>query len=381
MQMTSVQNGHILIVDDEITNRDLLERILVQQGYTVSLAGGGQQALELLSIKSYDLVLLDIMMPEVDGLEVLKETRKLYSMTELPIIMVTALDQGEHVANALSLGANDYVSKPFDKKILLARVKTQTSLAQAYNKAAVLAEDVSRRNKLLLKLFGRYVTDEVAKNLLESPSAAKMGGELQKVAVLFADIRDFTEISEHLPPGRVVEMLNNFFDVMIDIVRKYRGTVDKLIGDEVLATFGTTQERPDDTERALACALEMQLSMVKVNERNLASGLPELKMGIGINTGDVLVGNIGSEKHSNYSVIGKHVNLAARIQACAAGNEIMISESAFLDGGLEVWVDSKREFIPKGIDHPIIIYRLSGMGGRYPLSLEPNVPEMSHYGA
>jgi adenylate cyclase len=230
-------------------------------------------------------------------------------------------------------------------------------------------------------MFGRYVTDEVAKNLLESPTASRMGGELQKVAVLFADIRNFTEISAHLPPGRVVEMLNNFFDLMIDVIRKYRGTVDKLIGDEVLATFGTTQERPDDTERALACALEMQLAMDQVNARNQASGLPALEIGIGINTGDVMVGNIGSEKHSNYSVIGKHVNLAARIQACAAGNEIMISESAFLDGGLEVWVDGKREFTPKGLDHAIIVYRLSGLGGRYQLSLDRNVPEISSFSA
>ena len=381
--MTSVQNnkGHILVVDDEITNRDLLERMLVRQGYTVSLASCGKQAQELIKVNPYDLVLLDIMMPEVDGIAVLKEARKLFSMTELPIIMESALDQSDQVANALTLGANDYVTKPFDRKILFARVKTQTALAQSYNKATSLAEDVSRRNQLLLKMFGRYVTDEVVKNLMESPSAAKMGGEIQKVAVLFADIRNFTEISEHLPPGRVVEMLNNFFDVMIDVIRKYRGTVDKLIGDEVLATFGTTKVRHDDTERALACALEMQLAMKAVNERNRASELPELKIGIGINTGDVMVGNIGSEKHSNYSVIGKHVNLAARIQSCAAGDEIMISESAFLGGGLEVWVDSKREFTPKGIDHPIIVYRLSGLGGRYNLSLTPDVPEISSYSA
>lgn len=381
--MTSIENthGHILVVDDEITNRDILQRMLVRQGYSVSLASGGRQAQELIRLNAYDLVLLDIMMPEMDGIAVLKAARQQFSMTELPIIMATALDETDQVANALSLGANDYLTKPFNKKILLARVNTQTALAQAYNKAIHLAEDVSRRNKLLLKLFGRYVTDEVAKNLLESPSATKMGGELQKVAVLFADIRNFTEISEHLPPGRVVEMLNNFFDVMIDVIRKYRGTVDKLIGDEVLATFGTTMERPDDTERALACALEMQLGMEAVNARNRASDLPELKMGIGINTGDVMVGNIGSEKHSNYSVIGKHVNLAARIQGCAAGDEIMISESAFLGGGLEVWVDSKREFTPKGIDHPIIVYRLSGLGGRYQLSLERNVPEISAYSA
>jgi class 3 adenylate cyclase/CheY-like chemotaxis protein len=379
--MTTVHNGHILIVDDEITNRDLLERMLTRQGYTVSLACDGHQALELIKVNTFDLVLLDIMMPEIDGIGVLKAARELYSMTELPIIMATALDQSDQVASALALGANDYITKPFDKKVLLARVKTQTALAQSYNNATNLARDVSQRNQLLLKLFGRYVTDEVAKNLLESPSAAKMGGELQKVTVLFADLRNFTEIAEHLPPGRVVEMLNNFFDVMIDVIRKYRGTVDKLIGDEVLATFGATRERDDDTERALACALEMQLAMDTVNERNQASGLPELKMGIGINTGDVMVGNIGSEKHSNYSVIGKHVNLAARIQACAAGDEIMISESAFLDGGLEVWVDSKRQFTPKGIDHPIVVYRLSGIGGRYQLSLEQEVPEISSFSA
>jgi CheY-like chemotaxis protein len=114
--MTAKQNGHILIVDDEFTNRDLLQLMLARQGYHVSLASGGEQALELIKVQSFDLVLLDIMMPDVDGIAVLKAARQLYSMTELPIIMATALDQNDQVATCLSLGANDYITKPFTKR-------------------------------------------------------------------------------------------------------------------------------------------------------------------------------------------------------------------------------------------------------------------------
>lgn len=375
--MQPKKNSQILVVDDEPFNRDLLRRCLSKQGYNVTEADGGKQALELIGSTHFDLVLLDVMMPDIDGIQVLTTIRKSFSMTELPVIMVTALNDSKDIAEALNLGANDYITKPVDRTVLLARVQTQTALVHAYDQVTTLAQDVSRRNKFLLKMLGRYVTDEVTENILHSPSASEVGGKLQKVTILFADLRSFTEISDHMPPDRVAAMLNNFFDEMIEVIRKYRGTIDKIIGDGILATFGATKERSSDAERALACAIEMQLAMSKVNTRNQEDNLPIIEMGIGINTGEVMVGNIGSEKYASFSVTGKHVNLAARIESYARGNEILVSK-AVLDSTMDdIWVENEREIHPKGIDHPVVVYNLSGIGGKYRVSLDRGNPDDS----
>lgn len=361
---------HILAVDDDALNRDVIERIVARKGHKVTLASGGEEALQKIKEESFDLVLLDIMMPDIDGVAVLKAIRQNYSMSALPVIMVSALDDSDKVVELLDLGANDYVTKPIDVPVLQARVKTQLSVVTAHNKINALSEDVRRRNKLLLNLFGRYVTDDVARNLVASPNASLIGSELEEVTLLFVDIREFSEVSERLSPEKVMAMLNNFYDVMIDVVQKFHGTIDKLMGDEMLVTFGVPKTREDDIERALACALSMQLAVVDVNERNVAQRLPEISVGIGVNTGEVMVGNVGSSKHVSYSVVGKEVSLTASIEAQAEGGEILISESTFMGGGLKVWIDGKRELRPKGFSHGIMAYRLTGIEGKYNLSLQ-----------
>lgn len=356
--MAVSRHNHILVVDDVFMNRDLLSRLLSRDGYTVTVASGGKEALALIQNQHFDMVLLDIMMPDVDGMEVLDVIRKQHSTTDLPVIMVTALNDSRQITQALDRGANDYLTKPIDKSVLIARV-------HSHQKMTSQAHDTGERNTLLQKLLGRYVSDEVSQRLLESPEAARLGGKIQKVTIVFTDLRDFTHLTKDMPPDRVASMLNNYFGEMIEIIRKYHGTVDKLIGDGMLATFGAPRQRARDTERALASALEMQMAMPRVNSCNEADGLPALTMGIGINTGDVLVGNIGSDKHASFSVIGSHVNLAARIQSFANGNEILISESTLSDVGPQVRVDKKLEIQPKGLDHKVTVYRLTGLDGKY----------------
>jgi class 3 adenylate cyclase len=363
---------NILAVDDDALNRGVIERIVSRKGHTVTLASGGKEALQKIKDGSFDLVLLDIMMPDVDGVDVLREIRQHHSMSALPVIMVSALDDSDKVVELLELGANDYVTKPIDAKVLQARVKTQLNVVISHKKIHNLSEDAKRRNKLLLSLFGRYVTEDVARNLVSSPRASKIGSQLEEVTLLFADIRGFSDATERLAPEKVVILLNNFYDVMIDVVEKFNGTIDKLMGDEMLVTFGVPKTRDDDIERALACALSMQLAMAEVNERNKAQRLPEVQLGIGVNTGEVMVGNVGSEKHASYSVVGKEVNLAASLEAHAKGGEILISEATFMGGGLEVWIDGKRELHPKGFGYGVMAYRLTGMDSKYKLSLNPN---------
>jgi adenylate cyclase len=360
---------NILAVDDDALNRGVIERIVKRKGHNVTLASGGKEAVEKVNEAAFDLVLLDIMMPDIDGVEVLKKIRDKFSMSELPVIMVSALDDSDKVVELLDLGANDYVTKPIDAKVLQARVKSQLSVAIAHKKISALNEDAKRRNKLLLNLFGRYVTEDVARNLVSHPRNSKIGSELEEVTLLFANIRGFSDATERLSPEKALQALNNYYDVMIDVVQKFNGTIDKLMGDEMLITFGVPRTREDDIERALACALSMQLAMADVNERNQVQRLPEMQLGIGVNTGEVMVGNVGSDKHASFSVVGKEVNLAASIEAHAEGGEILISEATFMGGGLKVWIEGKRELHPKGFGHGVMTYRLTGMDGKYKLSL------------
>ena len=363
------KTGHILAVDDEPLNRGVIERIVSRKGYDISLASSGKEALDKILSGEFDLVLLDIMMPEIDGVEVLKRIRHQFDMSELPVIMVTALDDSEKIVELLEAGANDYVTKPIDAKVLQARIKTQIDIAQSHKKIAALSEDARRRNKLLLNLFGRYVSSDVVHNLVSSPRASRIGSEKQQVSMLFADIREFSNITSRLSPEDSVTMLNNFYDVMIDVVGQYKGTIDKLMGDELLVTFGVPRSRDDDTERSLGCALAMQLAVPEVNKRNKEKRLPEIQIGIGVHCGEVMVGNVGSEKHASFSVIGQEVNLTSSIEASAEAGEILISEETFMGGGLKVWVDGKRELHPKGFKHGIMVYRLTGMDGKYKLNL------------
>ncbi len=363
------KSGNILAVDDDALNRGVIERIITRNGHKVTLASDGKEALHKIRRGTFDLVLLDVMMPGIDGSEVLREIRHHHSMSDLPVIMVSALSDSDKVVELLELGANDYVTKPIDAKVLQARVKTQLDVVSANKKVFALSEDAKRRNKLLLNLFGRYVTEDVVRNLVASPEGGKIGSDLKEVTLLFANIRGFSSVTEHLSPEHVLTVLNNYYDEMIGVVDKFKGTIDKLMGDEMLVTFGVPKARAGDAERALACALSMQLAMHDVNERNRSQGLPELQLGIGVNTGEVMVGNVGSDKHASFSVVGKEVNLTASIETHAKGGEILISEATFMGGELQVWTDGKRELRPNGFSHGIMVYRLTGMSGKYKLSL------------
>ncbi|MFB2979104.1 CHASE2 domain-containing protein [Microseira sp. BLCC-F43] len=213
------------------------------------------------------------------------------------------------------------------------------------------------------KTFGRYLTDEVVANLLDSPAGFKLGGERKKVTILMSDLRGFSAISERLSPETVVSMLNIYLGVMVDIITSYQGTIDAFIGDGILVIFGAPTQREDDAERAVACAVAMQLAMDSVNEKNTSLCLPKLAMGIGLNTGEAVVGNIGSQKHAKYSVIGSHVNLAARIESYTVGGQILISESTLKDVGYILKIDKQIQVQPKGFHEPIPLYDVAGIGG------------------
>ncbi len=366
--MTTAQ-GSLLVVDDNPDNRDMLSRRLTRRGYTVAVAEDGHQALEICDAQPFDLVLLDIMMPGMSGLEVLKILRQRYSVSDLPVIMATAKDQSSDIVDALQLGANDYVTKPLDFPVVLARVETQLALKRAMEEIRRLADQLELRNRFIRETFGRYLTDDVVTSLLDSPTGLQLGGEKRKVTMMMSDLRGFTSLSERLVPERVVAILNRYLATMVTIIKQYEGTIDEFIGDAIFVLFGAPIWQEDDAQRAVACALAMQVAMAAVNEQNRQDGLPEVEMGIGVHTGQVVVGNIGSPERMKYGVVGSHVNLTSRIQSYTTGDQILISEATRQDVGPLVKIGKQMEVKAKGFEQPVPLCEVRGIGGRYNLFL------------
>ncbi len=229
---------------------------------------------------------------------------------------------------------------------------------------------VSEMTVLLKKMFGRYLSTEVMNSMIENPLALEMGGERRSVTIMMTDLRGFTALSERLEPERVVQLLNCYFEVMVEEVLKYNGTINEIIGDALLVIFGAPQDMPDRAEQAIACAIAMQNAMGRVNAENRDNGLPELEMGIGLNEAEVIVGNIGSSKRSKYAVVGSGVNMASRIESYTVGGQILISESVLKEAGELLRIDGQREVLPKGAETPLRIYEVGGIAGRFNLALE-----------
>ncbi|NEQ13228.1 MAG: adenylate/guanylate cyclase domain-containing protein, partial [Moorea sp. SIO3E2] len=248
-------------------------------------------------------------------------------------------------------------------KELTRRVRERTAdLAEAN-------QDLEKRNQIISQIFWRYLSKEVVDKLLEKPEELKLGGQRKTLTILTSDLRGFTALSERLLPEEVVKILNLYLKHMSEVITKYQGTIDKFMGDGILVLFGAPTAREDDTKRAVACAVAMQLAMVPVNETMNEWGYPPLEMGIGINTGDVVVGNIGSEKRTDYSVVGSQVNLTYRIESYTIGGQILISQSTFEQVKSIVITHGHKQVQPKGVKQPITIYQVVGIGDDYNLFL------------
>ncbi len=229
---------------------------------------------------------------------------------------------------------------------------------------------IARTAADIRKTFGRYLTDQVVANLLENPAALSLGGQRKKITILTSDLRGFTATSERLPPEEVVKILNFYLGIMADVITEYEGTIDEFMGDGILVLFGAPTSKKDDAERAIACAIAMQLAMKSVNEQMKEWKLPTLEMGIGINTGEVVVGNIGSEKRTKYGVVGSQVNLTYRVESYTLGGQILISEATLKEAESMIIIESEKQVTPKGVKEPISIYEVGGIKGDYNLFVE-----------
>lgn len=222
----------------------------------------------------------------------------------------------------------------------------------------------------LRKMFGRYLSEKVMNAMIESPDSIRLGGEKREVTIMMTDLRGFTPISERLDPEQVMSLLNRYLNVMMRICKEYNGTIHDIIGDALLVSFGALLQVKDHAQAAVACAIEMQNAMQVVNEENIRENLPQLEMGIGLNTAEVVVGNIGSEERAKFGVVGSGVNMASRIESYTVGGQILISESVRRKIGEALRIDKRMEVLPKGAEVPLTIYEVGGISGQYNLALK-----------
>ena len=300
----------ILAVDDEPANLALLVKLLKHHGYDVLEAGDGVSAIHIIDRQTPDLVLLDVMMPNLDGIEVCRRLRNRPECVGLPILLLTALNETEDKVRGLEAGANDFLAKPFDESELFARVQSLLRTKALQDRLA--------------DLLGRYVSQSVADEAMRDPFAVSLGGDRRKVSTLFADLRGYTALAAEHAPEETLELLNRYLTAVSDAVEAQGGTVADLLGDGVFAFFGAPVQHPDDPQRAVHAALATQAAVAALEIPSMP-GI-RLQAGIGITTGEVIAGNVGSERRMHYAVVGDAVNVAARLQAAAGPGQILVDE-------------------------------------------------------
>jgi class 3 adenylate cyclase len=362
-------SSRILVVDDTPANIQSLSAILKEKGYQISVATNGKQALAVVDRVRPDLILLDVMMPEMDGFETCRQLKASEQWRQIPVIFLTAKTETADIVNGFELGAVDYVAKPFNAHELLARVNTHLTIDELRRSLAAKNVELGRAHELVRRAFGRYVSEEVAASILKSPEGLELGGEEREVTILMSDLRGFTALAARLTPHEVIEFLNLYLEAMVDVISRYEGTIDEIIGDAILVIFGAPLASDDHADKAVACGLAMQLAMADVNQRLAAKGAAELEMGIGVHTGRVIVGNIGSLRRTKYAAVGSNVNLAGRIESFTTGGQLLISENTREKIKKPLRIDGQHKVEPKGATRSLQLYEVGGIGEPFNLSL------------
>ena len=237
-----------------------------------------------------------------------------------------------------------------------------------------LNQQLERRNQFIRETFGRYTSDDIVGAILDMPEGLKLGGEKRQVTLLMSDLRGFTALAERFEATQVVALLNHYLSAMVEIIHHNGGTIDEIIGDAILVIFGAPVAMPDAAQRAVRCALEMQMAMRGVNEHNFQMGWPEIEMGIGVHTGEVVVGNIGSTKRSKYGVVGRTVNLTARIESFTIGGQVLVSPALINAAGRGLTLGDEVKVQAKGMREALGCRELLGHEDHPELLLKEEEP-------
>jgi len=342
-----INPAKILIADDIEANREALHDLIVYLGHTPIIAENGQSALEQTRQQHPDIILLDIIMPGMDGYAVLDQLKNDETLRHIPVIIISAIDDMDSIVLCIKNGADDYLVKPFNRILLNARIEACLQKKYRRDVEKKYRQQIEKYNQNLKKRvheqvqeiitsqkartnLSRYLSPTIVDKVLASKQEIQLGGEKNKVTILFADIRGYTKMSQQMNVNEIVEMLNEHFTEMTNIIFQYGGTLDKFIGDSVMAVFGSPFSSDNDEYNAIMAAQAMQRAMKKRYKIRKQRNQIPYQIGIGINTGEVITGNIGSPQKMDYTVIGDTVNLAARLQEIAKGGEIMVGEETYL---------------------------------------------------
>jgi class 3 adenylate cyclase len=334
--------GTILLTDDNRVNRLLLARGLEHQGHTVVFAEHGREALELLRGRQFDLLLLDVLMPELDGYQVLAELKADPQLRDLPVIMTSALDELDSVVKCVEMGAEDYLTKPINAVLLNARINASL--------------EKKRLRDQQRELISKFATREVAEDLLAS--GFSLGGKHVEASAMFCDIRSFTTLSEAREPAEIIELLNDYYTLMMDAIGGEGGVVNQMVGDGLMAIFGAPVPRDDHRRRAVLAARQMVAMIGLFNEEQAAQGRVQIRIGVGIASGKVIAGYTGTLHRATYTCVGDTVNVAARLESQTKVLErpILIDGNTRAGLGDDIPVEAQGELEMKGKTMPVTVY-------------------------
>jgi class 3 adenylate cyclase len=336
------EKGDLLVVDDNRVNRLLVARMLEQFGHRVAFAENGRQALEALRSRPADLVLLDIEMPEMNGYQALEALRADPKLRDIPVVMMSSVDEVDSVARCIEMGAEDYLFKPVNAVLLRARV------------AASLEKKRLRDQQR--ELFRKFATAEVAEELLSTGLA--LGGKHVDATVMFSDIRSFTSLVESRGPEETIDLLNSYYTLMFDAIGGQGGIVNQMLGDGLMALFGAPLPHADHAERAVRAGLEMLELVAGFGREQAAQGKPEIRIGIGIASGQVIAGYTGTARRVTYTCVGDTVNLAAHLEAHTKvlGRPILIDEQVRAGLSSAIRIDEHGPVQFKTRTQPVRVY-------------------------
>lgn len=361
----------ILIVDDQPDNRAILDARLSAEGYTTLQASDGIEALEAVAAVSPDLILLDVMMPRMDGFEVCRRIRADSSVSFVPIVLVTARADTEDIVIGLEAGANDYLTKPVVQHELVARVRSMLRIKSLHDRVEAQKRELAEWNRTLEEKVAdqlekiertnrlrRFLPGPVAERIVASDDEADLlTSQRDDVSVLFADLRNFTSFSEKAEPERVIALLNAYHAFSGPLIDLYEGTLERFLGDGIVVLFNAPIPCDNPVGRALDLAHELHsgfraaiLPYISENE--------DVGLGIGIAYGIATLGRIGYERRFDYAAIGPVSNMAARLSDLALDGQTLIEEDAVHAGGLANRVDFSATVQLKGIEGSTRIYEL-----------------------
>jgi class 3 adenylate cyclase len=364
---------HILIVDDQPMNVDILQTRLAVHGYELLTAYDGEEALAKARAELPDLILLDIMMPKMDGIEVCHRLKADTSLPFMPIIMVTAKADSQDVVAGLEAGADEYLTKPIDQAALVARVKSMLRIKALHDTVQQQAAQLAAWNQTLeqrvheqvgeLERMGRlkrFFSPQLAELVVSAGGEKLLQSHRREITVVFCDLRGFTAFSEVVEPEEIMEVLREYHRALGQLIFRFEGTLERFTGDGLMVFFNDPLPCPDHPVRAVRMAVAMRQEVATLLEKWHKRG-HELDFGIGIAQGYATLGMIGFESRGDYAAVGPTTNLASRLCSEAQGGQILVSQRILAAVEALVNVEPRGELALKGLRHPIPAFNILGL--------------------